>query len=58
MKWKNLFTCGVILASGGYPGSYKKGNLITGANRINDENNIVFHAGTKYTSNKYYTNGK
>ncbi len=36
----------VVLASGGYPGSYKKGKSITGLDSIG-EKALVFHAGTK-----------
>lgn len=48
----------VVLASGGYPGSYKKGYPIEGLENIDDEDLIAFHSGT--TMNKYgetITNG-
>jgi phosphoribosylamine--glycine ligase len=38
----------VVLASAGYPGSYKTGFPITGLDRV-DKDIIVFHAGTKTT---------
>lgn len=37
---------GVIMASGGYPGSYPKGLPISGLDRAHDETTIVFQAGT------------
>ncbi len=48
----------VVMASGGYPVSYKKGIEMTGL----DENGqvdgvIVYHAGTKFENGKFYTNG-
>ncbi|OGI95076.1 phosphoribosylamine--glycine ligase [Candidatus Nomurabacteria bacterium RIFCSPLOWO2_01_FULL_42_17] len=30
IKWKNLFACNIALASGGYPGIYEKGKIISG----------------------------
>lgn len=45
----------VMLVSGGYPGSYEKGKLITGHKKV--EKSIVFHAGTKMESGQIYTNG-
>ena len=48
--------CCVVLASGGYPGDYKKGKLITGLD-IKIPDTIIFHAGTKLENGKYVTNG-
>ena len=35
----------VMIVSGGYPGSYPKGKVITGLDKVTDA--ILFHAGTK-----------
>lgn len=45
----------VNLVSGGYPGSYEKGKVISGAADI--ENSFVFHAGTITANNQLLTNG-
>jgi len=45
----------VMLVSGGYPGSYEKGKVITGTNKVEDS--IVFHAGTKVNGRKVVTDG-
>ena len=45
----------VILVSGGYPGSYEKGKVITGEEQA--EGSMVFHAGTKKDGGKIVTNG-
>lgn len=45
----------VMLVSGGYPQSYKKGYPITGLDKI--EGSIVFHAGTALTDGQVVTNG-
>ncbi len=45
----------VMLVSGGYPGVYENGKIITGFEKVTDS--IVFHAGTKYENNKVVTSG-
>ena len=58
IEWENKYACCIVLASGGYPGEYKKGLSITGvdeANKLDDI--IVFHAGTKLENGKLVTNG-
>jgi len=48
MEWDKRSCLCVVLASGGYPGSYKKGAVITGLENCNDADDVfVFHAGTK-----------
>ena len=51
--------CSTIVAvSGGYPGDYEKGFVITGLNSSDDnENTIIFHAGTKLVDDDVLTNG-
>ena len=46
----------VVISSGGYPGSYKKGFAISGLDKLSDDI-ILFHAGTRYENGTYYTNG-
>ena len=45
----------VMLVAGGYPGSYEKGNVISGFEKVEDS--IVFHAGTKLAEGQIVTNG-
>lgn len=45
----------VMLVSGGYPQTYKKGYPIHGLDQV--ENSIVFHAGTTFKGNEIVTNG-
>ena len=58
IEWEDGAAACVVMASGGYPVSYKKGIEMTGL----DENGqvdgaIVYHAGTKFENGKFYTNG-
>ena len=47
IKWIDDRAVTVVLASGGYPGSYAKGKVITGLDKVDDDI-VVFHAGTKF----------
>lgn len=55
IEWKDEACVCVILASGGYPESYKKGVEIS-INDI-DEDIMLFHSGTKMADGKLVTNG-
>ena len=55
IEFDNRFVTTVMLVSGGYPGSYKKGIEISGLNNVKDS--VVFHAGTKMDSGKVVTAG-
>ncbi|BAG14234.1 phosphoribosylamine--glycine ligase [Candidatus Endomicrobiellum trichonymphae] len=57
INWKKEFSVCVVLASGGYPGSFEKGFEIEGLENINDKNTIVFHAGTELKSGRLVTSG-
>lgn len=45
----------VMLVSGGYPGSYEKGKVISNLDKTSDS--IIFHAGTKLENEQVVTNG-
>ncbi len=45
-EWDKRPALGVVLASGGYPDSYKKGNKISGLPLEEQADSKVFHAGT------------
>jgi phosphoribosylamine--glycine ligase len=46
IEWSPEACVGVVVASGGYPGSYKTGFPIQGIDSV-DKDALVFHAGTK-----------
>ena len=45
----------VMMVSGGYPGSYPKGKVMSGFEKV--EGSILFHAGTKFSGNDVVTDG-
>jgi phosphoribosylamine--glycine ligase len=47
IAWKQGAAATVVAASGGYPGAYTKGKVITGFAAAETAGAIVFHAGTK-----------
>jgi len=56
VEWDSGACVGVVMASGGYPGSYKQGFPISGLERV-DRNIMVFHAGSKMDGGKICTAG-
>lgn len=58
IEWSEDCSACVVMASGGYPESYKKGIEMFG---MDDKGQVdgatVYHAGTKYENGKFYTNG-
>ncbi len=48
IRWDNRVACCVVMCSGGYPGRYEKGKVITGIDEAQAMDDVsVFHAGTK-----------
>ncbi len=56
LRWHNGASVCVVLASRGYPGSYRKGYAITGLDKL-PENVVAFHAGTGIENNRLVTAG-
>jgi phosphoribosylamine--glycine ligase len=56
VQWSDGACVGVVMASGGYPGSYKTGFIISGLDEV-DKDILVFHAGTKLEEEQVRTNG-
>lgn len=52
IKWKNQACVAVVMASGGYPGSYQKGMEIKGLKEAEEYGVTVFHAGTAFNEQK------
>lgn len=56
VKWKKEHAGCLVLASAGYPGSYEKGKIITGLDKVNSDI-VVFHAGTAFKDDNVVTSG-
>lgn len=56
-QWDPRPAVGVVLAAGGYPGSYEKGHTISGLEGDWDTATKVFHAGTRQEGNAITTQG-
>ena len=57
IRWKDGAAVCVVLASGGYPGHYDKGQEIHGLADAEAMGALVFHAGTAMKAGKLVTNG-
>ena len=57
-EWDARAAVCVILASGGYPGSYEKGQVISGLDAAGELEGVqIFHAGAKAVDGQILTNG-
>lgn len=57
-RWSSRAAVCVVLASGGYPGSYEKGKVITGLEMAAEDRRVViFHAGTARRDRAFVTHG-
>ena len=55
--WDERTSLGVVLAAGGYPEAYDKGDVISGLENTETDSTKVFHAGTSVKDAKVVTNG-
>ena len=56
--WNSGAAVCVVLASGGYPGPYAKGKIISGLEMAQEDPRVaVFHAGTKLEGDRFVTDG-
>ena len=58
IDWQDINSLCIVLCSKGYPDQYKKNILINNLDEINlNQNQKIFHAGTKKVDNKTVSNG-
>ena len=58
LKWSPTVAVCVVMASGGYPGAYSKGKIISGLTQAAElPHTKVFHAGTQFAGDRIVTNG-
>ena len=56
-QWDPRCSLGVVLAAGGYPGDYAKGDVISGLDKAVSDSGKVFHAGTTLKDGNVTTSG-
>ena len=56
-RWDPRASLGVVMAAGGYPGSYNKGDVISGLPDSGSGETKVFHAGTAQSNGDVVTSG-
>ena len=57
VKWDDRAALGVVMAAGGYPVGYQKGDVITGLTETEAEGTKIFHAGTALKEDQVVTSG-
>ena len=55
--WDERTSIGVVLAAGGYPDNYNKGDIISGLDSADNVTTKIFHAGTAEKDGQVVTNG-
>ena len=56
-EWDNRASLGVVMAAGGYPEKYNKGDVISGLPDTESDDIKVFHAGTAINNGNVVTSG-
>ena len=56
IEWTEKHSCGVVIASQGYPENYESNKLVSLPNSTENETKL-FHAGTKLSNNEVLTSG-
>ncbi len=56
-EWDTRAAMGVVLAAGGYPGDYNKGDAISGLDGADSDSAKIFHAGTAGKNGEVVTAG-
>ena len=56
-EWDPRAAVGVVMAAGGYPDSYAKGDVISGLPQTAHPDSKVFHAGTRLVNDEVVSNG-
>ncbi len=57
VQWDTRACVCVVVASGGYPGKYQNGFVISGLDALKEDEAVIFHAGTKNDGGAIVTNG-
>lgn len=58
LRWRQGAAACVVLAAGGYPGHYRKGDIIAGLDQAGQQpNTLIFHAGTSRQGDTIRTAG-
>ena len=58
LNWKRKKSICIVLTSKGYPGKFDKNLLIQNVQNLNiGDNQFLFHAGTKFSGENFYSNG-
>ena len=57
IRWRDAHSVSVVMAAGGYPGAYRKGDVIDGLEAAPAVADVVFHAGTRREGDRVLTDG-